>query len=219
MCSASVEPRPSRSSTPKRSFHASDSASGSASPARHEAGRTPASAAARLGRCVLEERAVRGRHREEERRPLLGEDAPRPRGDERVGRQHRRRAGGERELDARAEPVGEEELRGRVGDVVGPRAEDPRAVAVDHVPRRRGGDGRRPSGGPSSPSCRARARDRRRAPERARPKQARRRMHRGTIRPRRPRPSGPACRAPGAPRRGISVVTTTRARLSSRNAA
>src|SRR5438445_8193277 len=87
----------------------------------------------RPGRSMIQERVVDRRHGEEEARPLLGEDLPGPRPREGLRREHDRGARGEREVEAGAEAVGEEELRGRVGDVVGAQFEDVAPVALDRV--------------------------------------------------------------------------------------
>ena len=116
MCSISVEPRPSMISTPKRSSHARPTCSGSASPAdTHRRKRwLPAFARARR---VGEDRSVEGRHAEEDRWLLTVEH-----GEDRLRRRafiHEdcARAGGHRECQAIAEPVGEEQLRGGEEDV------------------------------------------------------------------------------------------------------
>src|SRR5262249_40656230 len=67
----------------------------------------------RLRRRVIEERPVGRGHGEEESRPLLGEEVPGPCGRKGVRREHDRGPRAEREVQS-AEPVGEEELRGRV---------------------------------------------------------------------------------------------------------
>src|SRR2546422_8571307 len=99
---------------------------------------------------MVQERAVDRRHGEEEARPLLGEDLPGSRRREGLRREHDRGARGERKVKARAEPVGEEELRGRVGDVVGAHAEDVAPVALDRVQDAplHVDDGLRAAGGP-----------------------------------------------------------------------
>src|SRR5439155_3364012 len=82
---------------------------------------------------VIEERAVGRGDGEEERRSLLDKELPRPRRRERLRREHDRRARGEREIEARAEAVGEEELRRRVGDVVRADVEYVPSVARDRM--------------------------------------------------------------------------------------
>src|SRR5262249_59938653 len=83
----------------------------------------------RLRRGVIEERPVGGGHGEEESRPLLGEELPRPRGREGVRREHDRGAGAEREVEARAEAIGEEEVGGRIAQVIRAQSEGGGSVA------------------------------------------------------------------------------------------
>src|SRR4029453_19492562 len=89
-------------------------------PARGHGAAPPGGAGRRVRRRMLEKRAVARRNGEEERGALLDEDAPRPLGGKRLGRQHRRASGGEREIETSTEAVREEQLGGRVRDVVWP---------------------------------------------------------------------------------------------------
>ncbi len=116
MCSISVDPRPSRISTPKRSVHRLPISAGSASPADAQM-RSVELAALRQLR-AREQRREERRHAVEDRRPMADEsrdDRSRRRA---LGHQDRRGADRHRKRQRIAEAVGEEELGRREHDVV-----------------------------------------------------------------------------------------------------
>ena len=131
MCSASVDPMPSRISTPNRSVNRRCSGAGSGSPAdAHIRTRRE-----RLGRHVARgQRGVERRHPEEQRRPGLLEPLAYDVRARPAGLQDGRRPDGEREEHRVADAVGEEHLRDRERRVVGGDAEHLGAVRLADVP-------------------------------------------------------------------------------------
>ena len=122
MCSISVEPRPSRISTPKCSVQRLPMSAGSASPAEVQ---TRIFSSPRAGSSGLaSSAAIQRGHAVEDRRLVLAQ----PREDRGrrgpLGHQHRRGADRQRKREAVAETVGEEQLRRREDDVVLADAED-----------------------------------------------------------------------------------------------
>ena len=117
MCSSSVEPTPSRMSTPKRAFQALPTDSGSASPAEVQM-RSARAAALALHRLVVEHRREQRRHAVEDRRIVAVHQVEHPRRRRPLAVQHRGGADRHREGQRVAEAVGEEQLCGGEADIV-----------------------------------------------------------------------------------------------------
>ena len=117
MCSSSVEPTPSRMSTPKRAFQALPTDSGSASPAEVQM-RSRVAGARVLHRLVVQHRGEQRRHAVEDGRVVLVHQREHRRRRRPLRIQHRGGADRHREGQRIAEPVGEEQFcRGKT-DVV-----------------------------------------------------------------------------------------------------
>ena len=119
---------PSSSSRSNRSRTRSNSVGGSVSPGRHGDAHRREHVSGQVG---ADERGVAGRHREQDRRALLGHGPP-----DALGRrwpcrlQHRCCAGGQRHGQRVAQPVGVEHRPDGVQPVVGPHAEHVPAVRL-----------------------------------------------------------------------------------------
>ena len=135
MCSISVEPRPSRISTPKCSVQRLPMSAGSASPADVQRRSLQLAALRQVG--AREQRGEERRHAVEDRRLVLAQAREDGGGRRALGHQHRRRADRQRKRERVAEPVGEEELRRREHDVVLADAEDRLRVELGRLDQAR----------------------------------------------------------------------------------
>ena len=191
MCSTSVEPMPSRISTPKRARNRSNSAGGSASPADTAApDARQVELPLRLG--VRQQHRVVRRHGEEQRRTVALDDVVDRRRRDRPGPEDGRRADRQGKVHAVAQAVGEEQL----GDAEAP-------VVARGCPGRRGRRRRR------TPPCRAADARSPSAGRCCRTNTARRPARRGSSAP--PRvPATQRRQAPRtrSPRRSVAVVAS-----------
>ena len=162
MCSISVEPMPSRMSTPNRFLQRVPICSGSASPAetQRRSRREPFSG---VQAGIGEHRGVERRHAEEDRRLLAPQhvEAPRPASAARAAARRWRRPTSESVMRI-AEPVGEEELAAENTTSSSAMPSTPCAVELRRSPSGSNARAARPSACRSSPTNRARTRPRRR---------------------------------------------------------
>ena len=117
MCSSSVEPMPSRMSTPKRAFQAMPDGFRQRLAGRR-ADAQPRACPRVLARLVVEHRRKQRRRAVEDRRIVLVEQREHQRRRRPVGIEHRAGADGKRERQRIAEAVGEEQFRRGEADVV-----------------------------------------------------------------------------------------------------
>ena len=166
MCSSSVEPTPSRMSTPKRAFQALPTNSGSASPAEVQMrNRVPARSS--FSALVVQHRGEQRRHAEEDGRVVFVHQREHRSRRRPLGIEHRGGADRHRERQRVAEAIGEEQLCRRQADIVLANAEH---LLWHRSPRSRrdwNADAARPWACRSSPTNRARTPARRHASPRS----------------------------------------------------